>query len=519
MGSRPPRMKVRWGCPPRVLSPPPHRTRSWRPCLPGQPWVSGWRSTDRPVPSPCGWTIGFSERGAAHNHALLRCLSSRRCMRSWRSRGWPLSRPEAARPPPPSSPSTAEWPGGTRAFPRWRERSRCTCAHETLPLGGTVRVSRPRPVNWHRLSRPKLTVLRARQPPPCMPWLSCRFTKPRRSNRCTRVVPTRGWCRSCARRLTSLYERRKSWRGPSGRRCPRCPLLVVQERHLWLNLAEMKDADKARFLDAPISQAGLFGDTVDGFAQQFSAVQQQTEAIQHILPRRDAPSTAALCPIYGTSMCGSWTGRGRLEWSTTGGGRDHHSGWSSFNKANLRTEMESVHDLVFFSPRRPPKMHDWSSAFFPARKVGAYAVTLHLESVCSRYCGSPRYSGRPVPGKAWSHCEVPEGGFPPGLPLCPLGTSLSSWLEFRGAPLSRWTQSSWSSCLLRQSSWPRSLPSNGSGNSRRFREAKSDLCSGQSTLRLSWDPGLDTCPRFPPRPSEIRWWTCKHCPQRRQIQP
>ncbi len=48
--------------------------------------------------------------------------------------------------------------------------------------------------------------------------------------------------------------------------------MVVQERHLWLNLAEMKDADKARFLDAPISQAGLFGDTVEGFAQQFSAV-------------------------------------------------------------------------------------------------------------------------------------------------------------------------------------------------------------------------------------------------------
>ncbi len=28
MGSRPLRMKVRWGCPPRVLSPPPHRTQS-----------------------------------------------------------------------------------------------------------------------------------------------------------------------------------------------------------------------------------------------------------------------------------------------------------------------------------------------------------------------------------------------------------------------------------------------------------------------------------------------------------
>ncbi len=142
-------------------------------------------------------------------------------MRSWRVHGWPLSRPEAARPPPPSSlPSTAEWPGGTRAFPRWRERSRCTCTHETPTLGGTVRFFRPRPVIWQPLSRPKLTVLRARQPLPCTPWLSCRYTKPRRSNRCTRVVPTLGWCRSCARRLTSLYERRKSRRGPTGRRCP-----------------------------------------------------------------------------------------------------------------------------------------------------------------------------------------------------------------------------------------------------------------------------------------------------------
>ncbi len=73
----------------------------------------------------------------------------------------------------------------------------------------------------------------------------------------------------------------------------------------------------------------------------------------------------------GTSMCGSWMGRGRLEWSPTGGGRDHHSGWSSFYKASLCTEVESVRKRVFFSPRRPPKMHDWSSAFFPARKVGA----------------------------------------------------------------------------------------------------------------------------------------------------
>ncbi|KAL0160772.1 hypothetical protein M9458_044497, partial [Cirrhinus mrigala] len=63
--------------------------------------------------------------------------------------------------------------------------------------------------------------------------------------------------------------------------------LVVQEHHLWLNLAQMADVDKAPFLDAPVSQAGLFGDTVKDFAQQFSAVQKQTEAIKHILPRRE----------------------------------------------------------------------------------------------------------------------------------------------------------------------------------------------------------------------------------------
>ncbi len=38
--------------------------------------------------------------------------------------------------------------------------------------------------------------------------------------------------------------------------------MVVQERHLWLCLADMKEADKARFLNAPVSQTGLFGDAV-----------------------------------------------------------------------------------------------------------------------------------------------------------------------------------------------------------------------------------------------------------------
>ncbi len=64
--------------------------------------------------------------------------------------------------------------------------------------------------------------------------------------------------------------------------------LVVQERHLWLFLADMRDTDKVRFLNSPVSQTGLFGDAVENFTQQFSAVQKQSEAISHILPRRSA---------------------------------------------------------------------------------------------------------------------------------------------------------------------------------------------------------------------------------------
>ncbi|XP_051564714.1 uncharacterized protein LOC127447139 [Myxocyprinus asiaticus] len=72
--------------------------------------------------------------------------------------------------------------------------------------------------------------------------------------------------------------------------------LVVQEHHLWLNLVEMGEADKARFLDAPISQVGLFGDAVEDFAQQFSMVKKQTEASQHILPWHGLrPHTLSAC--------------------------------------------------------------------------------------------------------------------------------------------------------------------------------------------------------------------------------
>ncbi len=73
--------------------------------------------------------------------------------------------------------------------------------------------------------------------------------------------------------------------------------LVVQERHIWLCLADMKEQEKVQFLNAPVSQTGLFGDAVESFAQQFSAAQKQTEAIKHIMRRRKpAASTPAAAP-------------------------------------------------------------------------------------------------------------------------------------------------------------------------------------------------------------------------------
>ncbi len=98
--------------------------------------------------------------------------------------------------------------------------------------------------------------------------------------------------------------------------------MVVQERHLWLNLVEMKDVDKAHVLDAPISQAGLFGNTVEGFAQQFSAVQQQTEAIQHTcpgmmhhppLPPGPGPGSVCLSPWAPSCILQSCSASGRID--------------------------------------------------------------------------------------------------------------------------------------------------------------------------------------------------------------
>ncbi|KAL0168632.1 hypothetical protein M9458_036854, partial [Cirrhinus mrigala] len=157
--------------------------------------------------------------------------------------------------PLPSPPSTAGQPGVI-------VQSRCIYARGALPPGGISRISLPGRLSFRTLSREGLTTPLDRLPLPCTPWQPCKSTKLRRAMQELRVAT------GFALRATKVMS-----------------TVVVQERHLWLTLAQMADVDKARFLDAPISQGGLFGHT-------FSAVQKQTEAIKHILPHRDSATTS-----------------------------------------------------------------------------------------------------------------------------------------------------------------------------------------------------------------------------------
>lgn len=69
--------------------------------------------------------------------------------------------------------------------------------------------------------------------------------------------------------------------------------LAATERHLWLNLSDMKDRDRSVLLDAPLSPSGLFGDPVITVFDRFQEAKKQSAAFQKFLPRRsNVPKTA-----------------------------------------------------------------------------------------------------------------------------------------------------------------------------------------------------------------------------------
>ncbi len=137
--------------------------------------------------------------------------------------------------------------------------------------------------------------------------------------------------------------------------------MVVQERHLWLCLADMKEADKARFLNAPVSQTCLFGDAVENFAQQFSAAQKQTEAIRHILPAWQRRLSPSILKVYVAAIAA--------------------------NHDPVEGKSVGKHDWVIRFLRGARRLN-------PPQRLTAKAVSLHPQGLRGRDCCQPRPCGR-----------------------------------------------------------------------------------------------------------------------------
>ncbi len=61
---------------------------------------------------------------------------------------------------------------------------------------------------------------------------------------------------------------------------------VAAERHLWLNLTEIREKENVFLMDAPISQSGLFGEAVSAVVDKFRSAKTQSAALKQFMPRR-----------------------------------------------------------------------------------------------------------------------------------------------------------------------------------------------------------------------------------------
>ncbi len=62
--------------------------------------------------------------------------------------------------------------------------------------------------------------------------------------------------------------------------------MAAAERHLWLNLTEIREKEKVFLMDAPISQSGLFGEAVNAVVDKFRSAKTQSAALKQFMPRR-----------------------------------------------------------------------------------------------------------------------------------------------------------------------------------------------------------------------------------------
>ncbi len=62
--------------------------------------------------------------------------------------------------------------------------------------------------------------------------------------------------------------------------------MIILQRHLWLNLADLKDADRKVLLNTPVTPSGLLSDAVESITEHFVEAQKRAKAMSHIMPRR-----------------------------------------------------------------------------------------------------------------------------------------------------------------------------------------------------------------------------------------
>ncbi|XDV29637.1 hypothetical protein PO909_032721 [Leuciscus waleckii] len=120
--------------------------------------------------------------------------------------------------------------------------------------------------------------------------------------------------------------------------------LVATERHLWLNLSDIKDKEKHVLLDAPVSTRGLFGDAVNSAVAKSQEASKQAAALQKLLPRRsfieaaerEQPHSSKKSAEHRATQKQSVSSRAPPQKSRGHGGRSQTQ-QSSRGKTDLRT--------------------------------------------------------------------------------------------------------------------------------------------------------------------------------------
>ncbi len=70
--------------------------------------------------------------------------------------------------------------------------------------------------------------------------------------------------------------------------------LVAAERHLWLNLPEIREKQKVFLLNALVSSSGLFSEAVNAVVDKFRAAKTQSTAFKQFMLRRACEPATAL---------------------------------------------------------------------------------------------------------------------------------------------------------------------------------------------------------------------------------